>query len=302
MVDPMDDIALQARQGSVAAIIQILNEKLAKSGVRTRAMFEDGRLQLLCEAATPEQLEQTVLSDRIQSILESIAPRNIRRVNINSRIVREQQLLWLDEIYREPESLLWAQEIRLRQLNPMQRWIQDRKYGPQQSDRNRASLSKSQKPSHSFLRGILGGISLLLLLVVVGTALSKWLGLGWVEQMQTLLLGSPSETSDPEGEVEEPEAVENGDSVPSEPAQDVFAQAVTIAQGAAVDGSTAESAAEWLELAARWQRAADLMSQVTDDDPRYNTAQNRVQVYQQNRQAALAQAESLQPDAAENLD
>ena len=53
MVNSVNDIAKQARRGSVSAIIQILNEKLADSGVRTRAIFEDGILQLLCEAPTP---------------------------------------------------------------------------------------------------------------------------------------------------------------------------------------------------------------------------------------------------------
>ena len=47
MVDSIENITKQARQGSVAAIIQVLNDKLADSGVRTRAIFEDGVLQLL---------------------------------------------------------------------------------------------------------------------------------------------------------------------------------------------------------------------------------------------------------------
>ncbi|MHC5826972.1 MAG: hypothetical protein ACYT04_66665, partial [Nostoc sp.] len=83
VVDRINDIAWQAHQGSVAAIIQLLNEKLAKSGVRTRAIFSDGVLQLLCEAARVEQLEQSPVVEQIQQILESIAPRQIRRVNIN---------------------------------------------------------------------------------------------------------------------------------------------------------------------------------------------------------------------------
>ncbi len=112
MTDPMDDIVQQARQGSVAAIIQVLNEKLAEAGVRTRAMFADGVLQLLCEASSVSHLEQSFLVERVREILEWLAPRHIRRVKINSRIVREQQLLWLEEISREPEKqLLWAKKL-----------------------------------------------------------------------------------------------------------------------------------------------------------------------------------------------
>ena len=111
-VDSIDDIFRQARQGSVAAIIQILNEKLADSGVRTRAVLDHGVLQLLCEALSPEQLEQTPLVERIRQILQSISPRNIHRINVNSRLVREQQLMWLQEVQRDPDGqLLWSQEI-----------------------------------------------------------------------------------------------------------------------------------------------------------------------------------------------
>ena len=94
MITQINDIAWQASQGSIAAIIQILNERLANSGVRTRAVFHSGVLQLLCEARTIEKLEKSTLVQKIRQILESIAPRNVHRVNINSRIVREQQLLW----------------------------------------------------------------------------------------------------------------------------------------------------------------------------------------------------------------
>lgn len=100
MVDPIDDIVRQARQGSVSAIIQVLNEKLAGCGIRTRAMFDQGVLQLLCEAADPDQLERSIVVPQVQQILQSLQPRNVRRVNLNSRIVREQQLLWLEEIGR----------------------------------------------------------------------------------------------------------------------------------------------------------------------------------------------------------
>lgn len=120
MVDPMDDLVSQARQGSVAAIIQILNQELAEMGVRTRAVFSDGILQLLCEGTTAEQVEQSTLVEKIRNILESLSLRQIRRVRINGRLVREQQLLWLEEIQRDPENqLLWSQEITLKRPNPL---------------------------------------------------------------------------------------------------------------------------------------------------------------------------------------
>jgi hypothetical protein len=98
MIDRINDIGWQAHQGSIAAIIQVLNERLVMSGVRTRAVFVDGVLQILCEAATVEQLEQSILVPEVQQILDSIAPRHIYRVKINTRIVQEDQLLWLEDI------------------------------------------------------------------------------------------------------------------------------------------------------------------------------------------------------------
>ncbi|MEM8810643.1 MAG: hypothetical protein AAGF01_31930, partial [Cyanobacteria bacterium P01_G01_bin.38] len=116
MTDPANDIFGQAREGSVAAIIQILNERLMDVGIRTRAVFADGILQLLCEAPTPEQLDQPSVVEKIRKLLETISPRRIYKVNINSRIVREQQLLWLEEINRDPERhLLWSEMITLKQ-------------------------------------------------------------------------------------------------------------------------------------------------------------------------------------------
>jgi hypothetical protein len=152
----------------------------------------------------------------------------------------------------------------------------------------------AKKSDQGFWRGIVGGISLSLLLLVVGWAVSKWLGLGWANQVQTVLTGEPEPLP---GEVEpEVEPVETGASEPEPtmppepPAFDPFAQAVDLAQQAAEAGGEAQSAAEWLELAARWQRAADLMNQVDVDDPRYETAQSRVRLYQENSQTALAEA------------
>ena len=57
----VNDVFGQAQEGSVAAIIQILNERLADNGIRTRAVFIDNVLQLLCEAPTNEQLEKSVV-------------------------------------------------------------------------------------------------------------------------------------------------------------------------------------------------------------------------------------------------
>ena len=56
---------LEARQGSVAAIIQLLNEHFADNGIRTRAIQDNGVLQLLVEAPAAEALPQETVVDQV---------------------------------------------------------------------------------------------------------------------------------------------------------------------------------------------------------------------------------------------
>lgn len=297
MTDPMDDIARQARQGSVSAIIQILNEKLAVSGVRTRAMFDQGVLQLLCEAATSTQLEQRVLVPQVRQILESLQPRNVRRVNINSRIVREQQLLWLEEIKRDPENqLLWSEEITLtrpslvRQLR--QDW-KDTKLDPSKAlPKSSPRLLREKKV---FWRGLIGGASLSLFLLLVGWALYSWLNPKSAEQVKARLLPDPQTAEEASSaQIPSSPSAESNSAAPTSPASDPFAEAVRLAEDTVSAGQAAQTSAEWLEVASRWQRASDLMGQIESSDPRYPTAQDRVQLYQQNSESALQQAQKAQ--------
>jgi len=282
MVDPIDDIEHQARQGSVSAIIQVLNERLADAGVRTRAVLDRGVLQLLCEAETLEQLDQQSLVEDVRYILERLSPSGIRRVNINSRIVREQQLLWLEDIQRDPKKqLLWSQEITLPQPNPLQRMIEDWRYNRMLDMAKPAAKSPAEaREQKQFWRGILiGGLSLGVLVLLVGWALADWLGISLPQPFQQAVAPPSPDVASP---------------LPAPaPTPDPFAQAVRLAEAAVRDGQTAQTSADWLDLASRWQRASDLMAQVPATDSRYTTAQNRVALYRENSNAALQQADRL---------
>lgn len=282
----VNDILGQARQGSVAAVIQILNERLADSSIRTRAILADGVLQLLCEAPTADQLDQPIVVERVKTILEDLAPRHIRKVNINSRIVREQQLLWLEEITRDPDNqLLWSELIKLKQPNPVTRFWQDWQLSKQRKDII-VDDGKRKRPGQSyFLRGLVGGASLCLLLLMLGWVLKHRLGLSWA---QVVTLSGSAETSTDQAAIA--------------PTQDTFAQAVRLAQQAAADGQAATTQAEWLELAARWQRASDLMAQVPPENDNYAIAQDRVSTYQNNSDQALAKAEKLQAERTDTAE
>ncbi|MEO1619623.1 MAG: hypothetical protein AAFU53_01170 [Cyanobacteria bacterium J06632_3] len=183
MSNPASETFGQARQGSVAAIIQIMNERLADSGIRTRAVIAEGMLQVLCEAPSTEQLDKTTVVDRVRQILENISPQRIKRVNINSRIVKEEQLLWLEEINRDPENaLLWSEVITLKRPFFIKRWIRDRNLkpaGPILKD-----ISAPEPSAGNLTNKIIGGAGLLLLL----------LGTGWLFREDISQVNSPSDS------------------------------------------------------------------------------------------------------------
>ena len=275
-VDRINDIAWQAHQGSVAAIIQLLNEKLAKSGVRTRAIFVDGVLQLLCEAAREEQLEQSTLVEQIQEILNSITPRNIRRVNINSRIVWEQQLLWLTEIYRDRDhQLLWSQEITLSQPHIFKQLIANLKEA-------QTELVKINLPKTNFSRSSLLINNSFKKQILAATGLSSLLLLAWFVYAQ---LGEQL-TNIVQLSITNSLITANADKTAEEP----FSEAVRIAIQASAGGKIATTSTQWLELAAQWERASYLMGMVPPNHSRYQEAKIRSQLYQ--RYSEVAQEEA----------
>jgi hypothetical protein len=290
MTNQIDNIVRQAHEGSVAAIIQILNDKLAQVGVRTRAVFADGVLQLLCEAATVELLEQSNLVDRIQQILEGISPRNIRRVNINSRLVREHQLLWLEEISRDPENqLLWSQEIKLRKPNFLKRFARAQQERQAQSGKlalPRMAAPRSLQAPKQFQRGIIGGVTLSVLLLAAVAVIYKGFN-AQVSSSTTATTQAVTTTS--------PDRATSVQKISKETATsniDSFAQAVRLAEQAATDGKTAQSREDWLIVAAKWQQASGLMAAVSSNHPRYTTAMNRAALYRQNSDKAQQEAQN----------
>ncbi|MEG4114074.1 MULTISPECIES: hypothetical protein [unclassified Microcoleus] len=290
MANPIDDIARQAREGSVASIIQILNDELAQIGVRARAVFADGVLQLLCEAATPQLLEESSLVDRVRDILERISPRNIRRVNINSRLVREHQLLWLEEISRDPDNqLLWCQEIKLRKPNLFKRLASahhERQAFSGKRALPRMAIPRSMQQPRQFQRGIVGGISLTVLLLAAAAAIHKGLNSQVPNSTQATtqaVATAPSSEAKPALKISK-ETVNS--------AVDSFTRAVRVAEQAATQGKTAQSRQDWLIVAAKWQQASDLMAAVPSQHPRYTTAQNRTALYRQNSDKAQQEAQN----------
>ncbi len=285
IVNPANDILRQAHQGSVAAIIQVLNDKLADSGVRTRAIFANGVLQLLCEAATPEQLDETNLTDSIRKTLESISPRSIRRVNINSRIVREQQLLWLEEISRDPDELLWTKEIMLKRPNFVRGWVEDwQESAAAKSDYRKPITAQEAREKRQFTKGILGGLGL-----AAGVLAAGWGFYSWQNGRLTADSTNPIQKAIASvGSSEDAKPQRKPDQAKSD--QDSFAAAVRLAEQASQMTQTAQTPEQWKDVSALWGKASQFMADVSPDYKQYAIAQNRTEVYRKNQESALSKA------------
>jgi hypothetical protein len=255
----IDDVYTQACGGSIAAIVQILNERLAPLGLRTRAVLDGGILQLLCEARSPD-LDRDPTVERVQRVLEELAPRGIQRVQVYARLVEEQQLLWLAAIRRDPDSLLWACDLRLKRSNWFYwtlRQIRQRRRTLDLPSLESTDPTKRRSRRASFGLGVMGGAAASL--VVVG--LAAW-QLEWFGQRSDGPAASPSATQAPKA--------------------DAFAQAVRLAEQAVIAGQDAQTPDQWRSVADRWNQAADLMGTIPPDDPRHSTAQDRQRQYRNN--------------------
>lgn len=297
MVDPRENVAKQARSGSVAAIIQLLNEKLTNTGVRTRAVRENDLLQLLCEAEKAEQLEKSTLVPQIQEILTIISPRNIRRAKINSRIIQEQQLLWLEEINRDPESqLLWVEEIKLPKGHFWDRWgenLAEPKFSVGKQPTLKASLTPVERSRQQWRRGIVVGALFSLSISLVGWAVYHNLtrpASQTAAKKPNSSAGTWPNLSSPNQKPNTAKAVVQQTSV-SAVMSDPFVAAVKLAEQAVAAGQVAKTPAQWLEIAAKWQKASDYMSNVPANDDRYKVAQNRKVLYRQSSEIALKEAQ-----------
>ena len=323
-------LVAQAEQGSIAAIIQVLNQNLAASGVRVRAVLVRGVLQLLCEAADTDRLERHQLVQRIRQILEALHPKHIRRVCINSRIVNEQQLLWLDEINRDPTGqLLWSEEILLSRPNPLFRWVKAVRATPEEPEILPASTERQRYAQRQYWRGLWGGAALGAGLLLVGGLLYSWLQadtqgrvtMGMLldtisepertapqaDAASRVLETNPSaanptpaiapnggEAQDEDGSSPEASAIAAAEGRSNLVADDPFTAAVRLAEQSASQGQTANTSDEWLTIASSWQLAAKLMGQVAADDSRYPTAQDRYLLYQTYEAQARTQAQQAQ--------
>lgn len=288
----------EARQGNIAALLQVLNEELGKIGVRGRAIFTDGILHLLCESDSQECLEQGELVPHIEKLFEQIAPTDIQRVKINARISQPQQIFWLDAINKDPANqLLWSQSINLVKPNLWQV----------------LANGGFSHGNYQFLWGLITG----LIFGAIATALYHSLSMSKGNQMAkenttnqisipaTTTTASPRMQPSPNPITVSPSPLVTNTEPATEPTKEVgtetatpqlnaeesFKEAVRLAQSASDAGKVAQTREDWLAIAERWQKAADLMASIPAEYERYDVATDRAFAYQQNSYAAQGEAD-----------
>jgi hypothetical protein len=289
-----NDSLRQAYQGSVSAIIQILNDRLAGTGIRTRAIFEGRILQLLCEATKPEQLVQETIVPQIKATLEDISPRNIRRVNINARIIQEQQLLWLDEIKKGggDNPVLWSQELVLSRPNLMNHFFAGlKKDGPEMPAyvQDTPSGRKSKGATSISPKVVVGGVAGVGILALAGFGAWK-LMLAVPESERPLPEAEAIAKGSTKSAVLKPKAAAPK-ATTGQPTADDFGDAVRLANSANALTPTAKTPAEWQIIAQKWGQASDLMSKVQPNSANYAIAQDRTLTYRKNQAIALKKAQ-----------
>ncbi|MGL5080554.1 MAG: hypothetical protein ACRC8A_03620 [Microcoleaceae cyanobacterium] len=304
------DIVQQARQGKVAAILQVLNHQLAESGIQTRAVLRDGMLHLLCEALTLELLNRSEIVAQVKEILTALSPDYINHSRVYGRVIQPEQLLWLDHLIRDANpQVVWQEDILLGSASLFQRLFKHFKHS------HTASSSKILSPTWAerlqeqrlFRRGALAGACLTLGLG--GIAIALYSGLNSRLLLSSQSIPQPTALSRPDFNTQsgsthstplEPPASPSFNAPPSPSSnievsqnsdEEKFAQAVRLAEGAVDLGKSAQSRAEWLTIADTWETASTLMTEVSPDYSRHATAQNRAALYRRNAEVAQEEAD-----------
>ncbi len=294
----MKNLIQLAHQGSVKAIMEVLNKQLQDTGVSTRvALGANGTLEILCEAGHPENLDKRVVVSRIQRSLDQLSPRPFRQVHIQSCLTNDVQSLWVSTLsFDARRKLLWSEKIQIRHLSWVKRTL--RAWGiklPKAKQKKRSSKfqfaspsgsSESTPESKSPLRQLSPRTKLAMGAIAAGFC--GWLSHDWW-QLRTQVQPNATDSST---------VTQTTETSATELSFEPFNQAVRLAIQASNGGQSATTYGEWVDLANRWQQASELMKLVAPSHPRYAEAQERVLSYRQNSELALAKAKALAPDVS----
>ncbi|NEQ73240.1 MAG: hypothetical protein F6K23_09215 [Okeania sp. SIO2C9] len=305
-----------AKQGDPKIISSIINHSLQKKGINVQVTRDNGCLEVTLESDQVAN-QQAPLVEFIRTGIVKLGVESIHTVKVYGIQTGDQQPVWEDEIIlgTPPKSDLPDFEEERPDLEDIQQPIdhidhldpeeveadyetetdedyyqegeydEETEYEETEYEENEEEISQqpqAQKKKTPLILRIL----LLILLVSLGTLAAfhfsgifpfPYLSDSKPENTETNDPGSSQpETSSEDTETSPPPKTNDSGSTVSNP----WYFAVTSAQSAAKKAQTAQTKSEWNAVANDWQKAVDLMKEVPESNPNYQTAQIKVLEYQ----------------------
>jgi hypothetical protein len=304
-----------ARKGQPEAIAAVVNHAIQSQGITAKAVLKDGSLLLLLESATVP--DPTALVPFIKNGLTELGIQSVPTLKIYGRKHGDRLPAWQEEIDIEPpedfldpdddpilgeDPDMFADDDEMLSEDP-DLMSDDEDLLPEEDNfmpeedfeesEDEEYLEEEEdipsgKPQGQkwYQNKILLLVPLIVLIVFAGGGAAYW----YLMRNQGATTSDPA---DPAPETPAETAAPAGDPAPTAtpaPAVNSFAEAVRRATQAANLSQTAQTQAEWNQIATLWQEASDLMGQVPETSPNYADAQPRVNSYRQNAEVARQRA------------
>ncbi|MEB3278093.1 MAG: hypothetical protein VKK42_04135 [Lyngbya sp.] len=320
-----------AKQGDPKAIAIAINHSLKPKGINADVMRDNGCLHVMLEGEQVPH-HQKPLVNFIENGMKRLEIESIYTVKIYGRDFGEDLPAWEDEIilktppeesfdveeepippipefdFDEDEENLSDDDIP-EEVLPSDAIVSDEDaedydfddesiddediddnipadYNPEEDDDLEEETEQVKPDSKGKILLFVLLVILLLIAAVAGLHFSGIYPLPF-------LSGGASDSEEVEPSTGEETPPETAGETPAEPTPaDPWAEAVRSAINAANLAQTAQSRTEWENVAGQWRQASELMGQVPESSPNYQTAQQKVTEYQANREIALQRAAS----------
>lgn len=300
-----------AKQGDPKIISSIINHSLQKKGINVQVTRDNGCLEVTLESDQVAN-QQAPLVEFIKTGIVKLGVESIHTVKVYGIQSGDRQPVWEDEILLgtppisdlpdfeeisdledipQPVDELDREEFEADyETETDEDYYEEGEYDTEteyeENEEDEEEISPQLQPQKKKTPLIL---AILLLILLVPLATLAALHFGGIFPLP-FLSGStsenteandPDDSSKPEISPENTEASESPKTNDSgATVSDPWYFAVTSAQSAAQKAQTAQTKSEWNAVANDWQKAVDLMKEVPESNPNYQTAQTKVLEYQ----------------------
>ncbi|NET46247.1 hypothetical protein [Okeania sp. SIO2B3] len=301
-----------AKQGDPKIISSIINHSLQKKGINVQVTRDNGCLEVTLESDQVAN-QQVPLVEFIRTGIVKLGVESIHTVKVYGIQTGDQQPVWEDEIIlgtpptsdlpdfeensdlediQQPIDELDQEEVEADYETETDEdyyeegeYDEETEYEETEYEETEEEIS-GQPPAQKKKTPLILAILLLIFLVPLATLAA--LHFSGIFPFPFLSESKPenTETNDPDSSKPQTSS-EDTESSPSPKTNDSGSTvsdpwyfAVKSAQTAAQKAQTAQTKSEWNAVANEWQKAVDLMKEVPESNPNYQTAQTKVLEYQ----------------------